>query len=314
MLEVFSLTLGKVGLLLSYIGIGYYFRRRHQLPDESGHVLSLLLTLLFLPCYTIRNYSQNMRAEVLVQKLTILGAGTVYMAAILVVGKLLGKIAGRSEMEKKSLTYAFTFSNYGYFGYPVIEGVFGSAMLADFMAFALPIGIACNSYGYVIFQKDKHFSLVRLLQIPTIAAVFIGSAIGLSGIQMPTIIDNVLAGAGGCMSPCSMLLAGFMLGKFSLEELLSGGRSYLMSGIRMVFIPVFFGIIAWVLGIRGQMLFLILLYACLPLGLNLVVYPESMGYDKDASDNAKMCFISYLLALIVLPCIFAVLVKISVLR
>ena len=76
MLEVFSLTLGKVGLLLSYIGIGYYFRRRHQLPDESGHVLSLLLTLLFLPCYTIRNYSQNMRAEVLVQKLTILGAGT----------------------------------------------------------------------------------------------------------------------------------------------------------------------------------------------------------------------------------------------
>ena len=44
---------------------------------------------------------------------------------------------------------------------------------------------------------------------------------------------------------------------------------------------------------------------CLPLGLNLVVYPESLGYEKEAADNAKLCFISYVLALAVLPCLFA---------
>ena len=43
--------------------------------------------------------------------------------------------------------------------------------------------------------------------------------------------------------------------------------------------------------------------ACLPFGLNLVVYPESNGNEKEAGDNAKLCMISYLLALVVLPCV-----------
>ena len=50
-----------------------------------------------------------------------------------------------------------------------------------------------------------------------------------------------------------------------------------------------------------------LLVAGIPLGLNLVVYPESQGHEKQASDNAKLCFISYLLSLLVLPCTFALL-------
>ena len=47
-----------------------------------------------------------------------------------------------------------------------------------------------------------------------------------------------------------------------------------------------------------------LLMLALPLGLNLVVYPESFGYD--ATDNARMCFVSYLLCLVILPVTFAV--------
>ena len=44
-----------------------------------------------------------------------------------------------------------TFSNSGYFGYPVIDGVFGGGTLANYMVFNLPINIACNSYGYMRF-------------------------------------------------------------------------------------------------------------------------------------------------------------------
>ena len=43
-----------------------------------------------------------------------------------------------------------------------------------------------------------------------------------------------------------------------------------------------------------------------PLGLNLIVYPESLGYEKQASENAKICFVSYILALGVLPFTFAI--------
>ena len=47
----------------------------------------------------------------------------------------------------------------------------------------------------------------------------------------------------------------------------------------------------------------------MPLGLNLVVFPESLG--EDASGNAKLCFVSYILAAFILPVTFAALTLLS---
>ena len=60
MFEVFQLTLGKVAMLLVFIGIGYFMRRHHDLPDDAGRVLSLLCTLLFSPAYSIMNISKSL--------------------------------------------------------------------------------------------------------------------------------------------------------------------------------------------------------------------------------------------------------------
>ena len=233
------------------------------------------------------------------------------MVAVVAVaaGLVLGRLIGKSPMDKSSLTYAFTFPNYGYFGYPVIEGVFGTAMLGEFMVFAIPMSILCCSYGYVLFQKDKKVDLLRLLKTPLIAALLIGITLGLTGLRLPTIVEKTLSGASACMSPCSMLLAGFMLGKFPLKNLLTGWRPYVYSAIRLILIPLIFGAVLLLLRMEGQFLMLPLLVAGIPLGLNLVVYPESQGFEKQASDNAKLCFVSYLLALLVLPITFAVLTR-----
>lgn len=307
MLDVFLLTLNKVGTLLIYIAVGYYLRRKHLLPDQAGRMLSLLCVMLFSPAYSILNLSKSMRLEVLRENLLLVGWGAVYVAVAILLGRLLAKPLSRSPMEKSSLTYAFTFPNYGYFGYPVIEGVFGSAMLGDFMIFAIPNALMCSSYGYVLFRKDEGFGIQKLLKTPLVASLLIGCAIGLTGIKLPAVVTGVLDGAGKCMSPCSMLLAGFMLGKFSLKQLFSGLRPYLLAAIRMLGIPALLGGVMFLCGVRGNYLFWPLAFACLPLGLNLVLYPESLGYEKEAADNAKFCFISYLLALVVLPCLFAVL-------
>ena len=310
MLQVFNLTLSKVGMLLIFISVGYLLRRSHKLPEDAGRVLSLLCVMIFSPAYSILNLSKNLRMEVLGEKLTLVGYGLAFAAVAIGAGLVLGKLMGRSPVDKSSLTYAFTFPNYGYFGYPVIEGVFGTAMLGDFMIFAIPMSILCSSYGYVLFQKENKFEILRLLKTPLIAALVIGVALGLTGIKLPAVVQSTLSAAGACMSPCSMLLAGFMLGKFPLKKLFSGIRPYYLSLIRMVGIPAVFGGVMYLCGLRENLLFWPLVFACLPLGLNLVVYPESNGYEKEAGDNAKLCFLSYLMSLAVLPCIFAVLTKI----
>jgi len=307
MLQVFNMTLSNVGMLLIFISVGYLLRRSHKLPDDAGKVLSLLCVMIFSPAYSILNLSQNVRIEKMSENLTLLGFGLGFAVVAIAAGIVLGKSIGRSPVDKSSLTYAFTFPNYGYFGYPVIEGVFGKAMLGQFMVFAIPMSILCSSYGYVLFQKEKKFDVLRLLKTPLIASLVIGVTLGLTGAKLPAIVNDTLSKAGACMSPCSMLLAGFMLGKFPLKRLFSGIRPYYLTAIRMLGIPAVFGVVMYLCGLRGSLLFWPLIFACLPLGLNLVVYPESNGFEKEAGDNAKLCFISYILSLAVLPCLFALL-------
>ena len=305
MTEVFLSTLQKVGMLLIFIAVGYLLRQRKLLPEDSSKVLSKLSTMIFCPAYNIKNLSQNVTMETIGQKLPLVLYGAVCVAAVIGLAFLLAKLLGRNDLEKRSLIYAFSIPNYGYFGYPIIEGVFGSAMLADVMIFAIPLMIATNTFGYMLFAQGSKLSLKQVFKSPTVMSVFIGLALGLSGIKLPALAMDVLSGAGSCMSTVAMLLAGFVLGAYPLRKLMKGIRPYLISGIRLLGIPVLFCAVLFLVGLRQNYLLMPLLIFGMPLGLNLVVFPESLG--EDASENAKLCFVSYILAAFILPVTFAAL-------
>lgn len=305
MTEVFLATLQKVGMLLIFIGIGYLLRNRKLLPEDTSKVLSKMATLIFCPAYTIRNLSQNVTRETIGQKVPLIFYGAICVALVIGLAFILAKLLGHNDLEKRSLVYAFSIPNYGYFGYPIIEGVFGSEMLADVMIFAIPLAIATNTFGYLLFIKDGKLSLKQVLTSPTIMSVFIGLALGLSGIKLPGLVTDVLSGAGSCMSSVTMILAGFVLGEYPLRKLMKGLWAYEIADIRLIGIPALFCAVLFLIGIRGEYLLLPLLILSMPLGLNLVVFPESLG--EDASENAKLCFVSYILAAFILPITFAVL-------
>lgn len=303
MTEVFLSTLQKVGMLLIFIGIGYLLRNRKVLPEDSSKALSKLAAMIFCPAYTIKNLSQNVTVETIGQKVPLILYGAICVALVISLAFLLAKLLGRNDLEKRSLTYAFSIPNYGYFGYPIIEGVFGSEVLADIMIFIIPLSIATNTFGYLLFVKGGKLSVKQVVTNPTIMSVFVGVALGLSGIKLPGFVMDVLSGAGSCMSPVSMLLAGFVLGAYPLRTLMKGFRPYQISGIRLLGIPALFCAVLFLIGIRGDYLLFPLLIFSMPLGLNLVVFPESLG--EDASENAKLCFVSYILAAAILPITFS---------
>lgn len=308
MTNVFLTTLSKVSVLLIFIGLGYLLRRAKKLPDNAGRVLSLLTTLVFSPAYTIKNLSSSLTLEKIGSQVALIGYGAVIVLATIGLAFVLAKPLARNDFERRSYVYAFCIPNFGYFGYPLVEGVFGSEVLSQLMLFCLPMSIACNTFGYLLFVKDGKLTVKDILKMPVIVSVFIGMAIGLSGLKLPPLVTDVLTTAGNCMSPASMLLAGFVLGGFPLKDLFKGGRSYMMSAIRLLGIPALVGGVLFLLGVREMYLTLPVMILCMPLGLNLVVFPESMGID--ASDNAKMCFVCNLLTIAVLPFVFALLSRI----
>ncbi len=308
MLQTFLLTLQKVAMLLCFIGLGYLLRRREMLPKDAARVLSKLCASVFLPAYTVLNLSKNMNPATLLDDGLLVAAGCFWMIGSIPLAYLLRHLLGKTPAEKGALTYIFIFTNYGYFGYPVIEGVFGAEVLGKMLLFLMPYSIAINSYGYALFVEKTggvRGILKKLLQTPVIWAVFAGIVLGLLQVKLEAVpvAGDVLRGAGACMSPCSMLLAGVVMGGYPLKKLFGGKKGYLILALRMLALPALGLGVCMLLRLKGYFLLFPMVLLCMPLGLNTVVFPESRG--EDASENARMVFQSTLLTLVTLPLVFS---------
>ena len=308
MLEVAGLTVETVVMLLLFITAGYVLRKSGKLPDNAGKVLSTLTATIFCPAYSIRNLWQSFTVDKIGENALVMGYGLLFTLLAIGLAWLLARLLGKPGVERRSLAYAFSIPNYGYFGYPVIEAVFGTEFLAQVLVFVVPLSIATNTYGYLLFTPNGKITAKRLVN-PLTMGTLIGMVLGLSGLPMPGFMEEALGKAGSCMSPAAMLLGGFVLGSFSLGKLFSGFRSYMLSAIRLVGIPAIFFAGLWLCGAKGIWLLMPLTVFAMPLGLNLVVYPESQGID--ASDNARMCCVSYVMAILVLPFVFGLLDKLA---
>ncbi len=312
---MFIITLKQVSLLLFYILLGYFLRRKNITGEQTGSILSKLLTYVFLPAYYVCSLSKNMTIEMISTYLSLILLGIVSVIFVLILATFLCKIFSKDEGVRNMFKYMIMFSNVGYFGYPLVEGVFGLEYLTMFMIYVLPITMVINSYGYYILTKPtkeellsadglnapKKSMISSIFSVPMIAS-FVGLALGLIPYDVPSVIYDFLTPAANCMSACAMIISGSVLAKLPLKKLFLSGKGYLLSAIRLVGFPIVIGGLLYLLGVRGIYFVCLVVFLSLPAGMNVIVYSEAAG--RDSIEGAKACFISYVVALATIPLVF----------
>lgn len=239
----------------------------------------------------------------------ILGCGVLFALAIIVIGFVLSRFFGRDAMEKRVMIYTFAFPNYGYFGLPLVQCVFGTQILADFFIFTTPMAIIINIFGYWLLTNQGDFSVKKFVTAPIVWSPILGAILGLLGVKLPDFANEMLTTLAGCMSPTAMILLGFVLGGISIKEMFTLPRSYGISFIRLIILPLIGGLILYPLGVRGLYFLLPMLVLAMPIGSNIVVFPETCGIDT--RNNAKTVIVSYILAIGILPLAFSLITKLS---
>lgn len=319
---LFITTLQQVGVLLTFILIGYFFRKKEMITDNGKKVLANLLANFFAPCYTAMSLSKVVNVNDIAQYFALLLAGVGITALGIFLANIFAKPFSQNRLNRNILIYAFSFGNIGYFGYPVVAAIFGEIMRAQMMLFCLPMSIAIYTYGYYILtsgtaaEKQEKRSITQKLSFlwkPPMMGAYFGILLGLfsSGLNfpIPIFITDILTVAGNCQSALAMLLTGAVLANLPFNKLFMSWRPYLVGMIRLFVLPLITGIIFFIihlLGVSGETFKLIfrlsIIVSALPVGMNTVVFPESVG--KDATEGAKTCFMSYLLALGMMPLVF----------
>lgn len=301
-MTIFRITFSQVSILFLFSIVGYLLRKAKKLPDAAPDTLSALLLSVFLPATCFNTTAKHCTAEVLLTKTPLLLLGLVLVLLCLGLAVLCSRVLTKHPRTREVYIFTLVVSNIGYLGYPLIEAVFGSELLFDFIVLTLPLNLYIYSFGMNLFRPEKKLSL-RAFASPTMLSILIGMAVGLLGIPLPAFLSGAIDVAAGMMAPCAMILTGAILSDIRLSAVFTDPRTYLICFLRLVGWPALFGLLAYLLGLPSDSSLLLTVMLCLPAGLNSVVFSRAWGGDSESA--VKICFLSNLLGLITIPLVFA---------
>ena len=291
----------QIAIFSVYILIGFLLKKTKALPQNSNEVISKLETKLFLPVYVFYSLSASVTVENIRNYSFTALYGLVFLAVAFGTGFLFSLPFAPKGRMRDIYLYLFTVTNFGYFGFPFIEGVFGQQVKADMIIFCIPLKLFTYTVGlYLLCGKAEGFKKVIL--DPIIIGLVLGVAAGVLSVDLPPVVKTVLSKLSDCMSPLAMILLGITIGSAPLLKLFSGYKAYIISGIRLFVIPVIVGALCWLLGARGNNLLFSVFVAAMPIGLNVVVFLQNDS--GDAYFGARCCFLSVIFSMITIPLLY----------
>lgn len=290
------IILKQLSVLYIFLLLGYLFgKRKSEINNHTG-ILSFLLVNLFLPSKVFNTFAKNFTVDYITKNGKTVIASVTLLLFLVFFSLLVARLLTKDKYEQRVYRYSLTLSNYAYMGYALCESLFGESGLTDLILFCIPFAVYTYTFGYAMLTNQGR-SLKKLVN-PLNIAIVLGIAVGLSGIKLPEFVFSVISSSSACVAPISMLLTGFALSAFTLRDMFANTKAYILVAVRLLIVPALvFG--ACTLLSLGEIIIPAVLMACMPCGLNTIVFPKLI--NKDCTLGARLAMLSHLFSLITIP-------------
>ena len=294
-------VLKQLFVLYTFLALGFFFGRWKREQASHTGLLSFLLVNLFLPAKVFGTFSKNFTVDYIRYNYTTILISVTLLLLLALLAAPVSRLLSQKPYERNVYRYSLTISNYAYMGYVLAEELFGAQGLTDLILFCIPFAIYTYTFGYAMLT-GKGASIRRVIN-PMTVAILCGIAVGLSGLSVPAILTQMLSSASSCVGPLSMLLTGMTLSTFALRELVCDGKAYIFSALRLVILPL--GVLGFCLLISltglvpDSVLPSAVMMACMPCGLNTIVFPKLVG--EDCRIGARLALLTHLFSCLTIP-------------
>lgn len=306
--EIFSSVIFQIAVLFSFIFIGFTIRQGGFLPENSAEIFSKLENRILMPAVVINTFRTNCTVKNISEKWVFIAYSTGVLLFCVATGFVASRFLGKTEYLKKVYRYSISVSNFGFVGTAMVSGIYGaeSMELFDYLMFTLPLNLFTYSIGIAWLVPNGHgkFSMKNFVN-PIFVSIFIGAILGLLPIPKFRLVTTIINSTAACMSPIAMILTGFVIGGYSFANLFGKWQTYVVAGIRLVFLPTVSVLVLKLFNAPQEAVVATLCANAMPLGLNTVIIPSA--YGKSPDDGASMALVSQLTAVFTIPILFYIL-------
>lgn len=287
-------------ILTLLMGTGIALRKGGILSDTLVSGLTSLLLNLTMPALILASFALPFSPAMLAHAGAVLLYSTlIHIGLIALSWAAYWRFAGK---RRATLQFATIFSNCGFVGYPVAQGVFGSVGVFYTSIFTIPFNLILWSYGLMLFTGERNWkSLIRSTLNPPTLCIFAGFFLFLFSVPYPAALLKTLQITGGMTTPISMFIIGALLADVSLREVLGGLDVYFMSLIKLVAAPLLcFGALK-LIGADPTLAYVCVLLVAMPTASMIGIFAER--YDGDKATASRAAFLTTVLSVVTIPLI-----------
>jgi malate permease and related proteins len=292
--------INQVIILTIIMFVGVYARKVNIINKETKRNLSDFLINISLPLLIFSSFNYTYSAEMFEKaKLIFIYSVIIHILLIIISNPLSLKFPNNI---KKVLRFVIIFSNCGFMGYPVLEGLFGKIGVFYGAIFNVPFNIFMLGYGVMLFKGEKDIkALKKVLIHPGIIATVLGLLMFVFSIKLPYPLYMAVSTVGSMTTPLSMIIVGTMLAEIKFKEVFTGLVVYYASAIRLLVVPFIILVVMKHLKIDQQLMQISVIIEAMPAAVMATVFAEKYGADTMLA--SKCVFISTMISMITIPLI-----------
>lgn len=288
--------------ILILIGILSY---KIKLIDQEGNKrLSDIVLMLVNPLVIFLSYQREFDKTLLSGLLIslVLGVAT-HLVAI-----LLGYVALKKKGHEADIAlerFGIVYSNCGFIGIPLVNGVIGSEGVFYLTAYLTIFNLAVWTHGMLtVSGKSDRKTLLKALLSPSIIATFIGFLFFLFRIMLPNLVYEAFSYIGNMNTPLPMLVAGITIAQTDMKKILTKFRIYYITILKLLVIPFGMFFIFNLFPIPDIVLLTSILAVSCPTAVTVSLF--AIRYDKNYQYASEIFAVTTICSIVTIPLVMLV--------
>ncbi|MCR5715469.1 MAG: AEC family transporter [Lachnospiraceae bacterium] len=279
-------------ILMVMIGTGFFAYKAGYLHEDGQHQISTLIVKICNPIlmFSAVAVETNEKIYHLIGENII--CVVIYYVFVILMGALYFRIRRGDEVMRRTHQLMISFSNVGFFGIPLVKGLFGDEYVVLLIFYMVGFNIIAYSYGIFLAGKLNSekvaFDWKKMINSGTVSGI-LAIMIFVFHWTMPAPLVTICSYLGNASIPLSMMVIGATLAQTDLKKMFGTAENYLFTFVKMLLIPAI-GLIAFrFLPFANETLSVMKLVVCMPVASMAGMFCEEYGGSgADANRSTAM--------------------------
>ena len=278
------------------VGIGCY--KTKLIAKEGEKYFSSLLLKIVSPIFIFTSYQTDFSAELLKGLAASFSLSVISHILMIVISNIL--IRKNEKYEYSIERFSLVYTNCGFMGIPLAEGVFGAEGVLYATAYVTVFNFLTWSHGLSVIKGEfSKKEILNVLKSPVIISITLGVVFYILNIRLPEIIEQPLEYIGSMNTPLAMIVSGITIAQSNFLNIIKNKRIFMTVFFRLILIPLIIIPLMCFIPANKIAYMTVMLSVCAPSATIGILF--AVEHDKNAVYASEIFAVSTILSAITMP-------------